>query len=204
MKKTATFLSILLVTLLAVPGWARVETGAQAPDFTLTDTNGVTHSLSDFEGKHVVLEWTNHQCPFVVKHYASGNMQELQKKYTEKGVVWLTIVSSAPGQQGYVDADKGKKLMKEHKFAATAKLLDPEGEAGRTYAARTTPHMYVISPEGKLIYQGAIDDDRSANPKKAKTAHNYVAAALDASMKGEEIKAASTQPYGCSVKYAAK
>jgi peroxiredoxin len=178
---------------------AAVETGEPAPGFTLTDTEGNEHSLSDFEGQYVVLEWLNHQCPFVVRHYESGNMQALQEKYTDQGVVWLSIVSSAPGKQGYFPPEKANQLTEEKSADPTAVLIDSSGTVGKAYGARTTPHMYVIDPEGVLVYQGAIDDQpRGRNPSEAT---NYVVEALEASMDGEEVEVASTRPYGCSVKY---
>jgi peroxiredoxin len=178
-----------------------LSVGDSAPDFTLQTPCGSEHSLSDFEGKPVVLEWTNYDCPFVKKHYGTGNMQHLQKKFVEKGVVWLSINSSAPGKQGHFDAETWKRRAKENQTAATAILLDPDGTVGRAYGARTTPHMFVIDAEGTLIYQGAIDDDSSANPDAVKGAKNYVKAALKAHMAGEPVQKASTPPYGCSVKY---
>lgn len=175
--------------------------GETVPDFTLTDTNGVSHNLSDFKGKNVVLEWTNHKCPYVVKHYKTGNMQDLQKEATNNGVVWLTIVSSAEGEQGYVTAEEGNALIAEQQSQATAMLLDVSGTAGKTFGAKVTPHMYIIDANGKLAYAGAIDDRPSTNPKTIEGATNYVKAALGNLMVGEPVETASTQPYGCSVKY---
>lgn len=183
---------------------AKLSTGTKAPDFTLTDTEGEQVSLSDFKGKFVVLEWTNHKCPFVVKHYGSGNMQGLQKKYTGKDVVWLTILSSAPGKQGYVTADEAKALMEENGAHPTHYLFDTEGNVGHTYDARTTPHMYVIDPQGTLVYQGAIDSIRSTDPGDIEIAQNYLSVALDEVMSGKEVSISDTRPYGCSVKYASK
>lgn len=180
-------------------GPARV--GAAAPAFTATDSNGKTHSLSDFKGKTVVLEWTNDQCPFVKKHYESNNMQKLQKEATDKGVVWLSVVSSAPGQQGHVDGQKANELTKNRSASPTAVLLDPDGKLGRTYDARTTPHMFVIDPQGVLQYAGAIDDKPSSNPEDVAGAKNYVRAALDSVLAGQPVQVATSQPYGCSVKY---
>jgi hypothetical protein len=148
-----------------------------------------------------VLEWLNHGCPFVKKHYSSGNMQSLQKKYGEKGVVWLSVVSSAPGKQGYNLPDDANALSTEMKAAPAAVLLDPTGEVGKLYDARTTPHMFVINPEGVIIYNGAIDDKRSTDVEDISTSKNYVAAALDEAMSGKPVTVAATQPYGCSVKY---
>ncbi|HKK20224.1 MAG TPA: thioredoxin family protein [candidate division Zixibacteria bacterium] len=172
-----------------------------APDFTLTDANGNKHSLSDYKGKYVVLEWINFGCPFVKAQYASGNMQSLQKKYTDEGVVWLTICSSAKGKQGYFTGEELRDQIKEHHSNATAYLIDADGSVGRTYEAKATPNMYVINPQGTLIYAGAIDDtpttDASAVPKST----NYVSLALNASMKGDPVPVKTSQPYGCSVKY---
>jgi peroxiredoxin len=177
--------------------------GQPAPDFTGVDSNGKTHRLSDFKGKTVVLEWTNHECPFVRKHYESGNMQKLQKAATGDGVVWLSVISSAPGQQGNVDGKKANELTKSRNAAPTAVLLDPQGTIGRTYSARTTPHMFIITPDGKLAYAGAIDSISSANKADIAKAENYVTAALNALKKGQPVSNPTTQPYGCSVKYKA-
>lgn len=177
------------------------EIDQPAPDFTLVDSYGREHKLSDLRGKYVVLEWLNHGCPFVVKHYSSKNMQNLQKKYTGKGVVWYSIVSSAPGKQGHFPPEEANALSKEKGAAPTALLVDSDGKVGRLYGARTTPHMFIIDPEGKLIYNGAIDDTRSTDVEDVKTAKNYVSAALDEAMSGKPVTVATNQPYGCSVKY---
>ncbi len=195
-------LSTLLAALLfsgALPVVA-LETGKAAPDFTLTDINGQKKSLADFKGKYVVLEWINHGCPFVKKHYGSGNMQKLQKDYTGKDVVWLSICSSANGKEGHMTAAEWQKAAKKH-GAASAILLDGEGIVGKQYGAKTTPHMYIINPEGELIYQGAIDDTPSTDTADVATAKNYVRAALDESMAGKPVTTPSTKPYGCGVKY---
>jgi peroxiredoxin len=175
--------------------------GEPAPNFTAVDTNGVEHSLSDFKGKNVVLEWSNHECPFVVKHYEPGNMQKLQKEATENGTIWLTIVSSAEGKQGSTTAAEANKIMEEVGAMSTARFLDPTGEIGKLYEAKTTPHMFVIDKEGTLAYAGAIDSDSSFSQESIKGATNYVTDALAALEAGEEIKVTSTKPYGCSVKY---
>lgn len=201
--KMGTVMSVVTALALAAAtaAFAQVRTGEQAPGFSLPDIHGNVNSLSSFAGHYVVLEWINYECPFVKKHYDSGNMQELQKEYTEKGVIWLTIASSAPGKQGHYSAAEHKGILAKKEFAGTALLLDPEGKVGRAYAAKTTPHMFVIDPSGKVIYQGAIDDNSSAKKEDAKTAGNYVRAALDAAMDGKPVETPSTAPYGCSVKY---
>ena len=181
---------------------AAVATGAMAPDFRLPDSTGTQHNLSDFRGKVVVLEWTNHDCPFVVKFYKNGDMQRLQREAAEKGIVWLRLISSAPGTQGYLDAAAATELATSQNVAAAATLLDPTGRVGRMYDARTTPHMYVIDAEGKLVYQGAIDSIRSSKPADIERAENYVSAALDAVLAGRAVATTDTRPYGCSVKYA--
>ncbi len=175
--------------------------GEAAPEFTAVDTNGVEHSLSDFRGKNVVLEWSNHQCPFVVKHYEPGNMQKIQKEATENGAIWLTIVSSAEGKQGNVTPDEANNIIKEVGAHSTARFLDPSGKLGKLYDAKTTPHMFVIDKEGTLVYAGAIDSDSSFKSSSIEGATNYVTAALSSLNAGEPIKVASTKPYGCSIKY---
>ncbi|MGE9291458.1 MAG: thioredoxin family protein [Puniceicoccales bacterium] len=189
---------IWALSLLAGSAFAAVQNGGEAPDFTLMDTNGDEVSLSDYEGEYVVLEWLNHGCPFVKSHYNSGNMQKLQKEFGERGVIWLSIVSSAPGKQGHDTPEGHNKTAKEKGSAATAILIDESGEVGQTYGAKTTPHMYIINPDGILIYQGGIDDSPRGDPAEAK---NYVAAALESSMAGDPVSEANTRPYGCSVKY---
>lgn len=178
------------------------EVGKQAPDFTASDFEGKEHKLSDFKGKYVVLEWLNPSCPFVKKHYKSGNMQELQKKYTDKGVVWLTVNSSAEGKQGHLDAAAAKAEKAEKEAHMTTILLDHDGKVGKAYGAKVTPHMFVIDPKGMLIYAGAIDDNNSADAEDAKTAKNYVSAALEESMSGKAVTVATSDAYGCGVKYA--
>jgi hypothetical protein len=175
--------------------------GEAAPAFAELSTTGETVKLSDFAGKTVVLEWTNDGCPFVRKHYDSGNMQATQAAATADGVVWLTVISSKPGAQGYATAAEADALTAKHKAKPTAVLLDPDGSMGRAYGAKTTPHMYVISPEGKLVYNGAIDSDPSSDPKDIAGATNYVEAALTAVKAGKAPDPAATVPYGCSVKY---
>ena len=195
-------MAVVLSAVLAAGVRAEVTTGAAAPDFTLTDTSGASHKLSDFKGKTVVLEWVNHGCPFVVKHYSKGNMPGLQADYTGKGVVWLSICSSAEGKQGYNTAEGWQKLNAEKGGKATAILLDTEGTAGKLYGAKTTPHMYVINAEGTLVYQGAIDEKPSTEPDDIPGAKNYVKAALDEVLAGQPVTTGQTKPYGCGVKYA--
>jgi peroxiredoxin len=175
--------------------------GSAAPDFSLPDAKGDTHSLSEYKGKYVVLEWFNPECPFVKKHYGSGNMQNLQKEYTDKGVVWLTIDSNAPGTQGNLTAEEASKIATSWKTHETALLLDPEGQAGKAYGAKNTPNMVIINPEGKIIYHGAIDSKATPNPADIPTSTNYVKAALDQSLSGKPVTTSQTKPYGCSVKY---
>ena len=177
-------------------GGEKKEEPKQAPDFTLKDLDGKERKLSEFKDKWVVLEWTNYSCPFVKKHYANGNMQALQKKYVDKGVVWLSICSSAKGKEGYIEtAEEWKKAAAERKVAATAILPDPDGTVGHLYGARTTPAMWVIDTKGRIVYSGAIDDTPSpmADPTKAK---NYVAEVLDAALAGKEPTTPSTKSYG--------
>jgi peroxiredoxin len=173
-----------------------------APTFTLSDVSGTEYALSGFKGKYVVLEWTNMECPFVRKHYDTGNMQDLQKRYAKEGVVWLRICSSSPGTQGNFEPAVIKERLKEEKSMATAYLIDAAGTVGRLYGAKTTPHMFVISPEQVILYAGAIDDKPSTNKGDIKGAANYVSACLDAAMKGEKVAVKTSVPYGCSVKYA--
>lgn len=196
------FLTSGMIALTTGLCFAEVEIGKPAPNFTLPDTNGKTHSLADLKGKYVVLEWYQPDCPFVRKHYRSGNMQALQKEYTDKGVVWLSIDSSAPGEQGNYPADKLNEFAARDGASRTALLLDPAGNVGRLYGAQTTPDMYIIDPSGNLVYKGAIDNKRSTDLQDVKTATNYVKSALDALLNGKPVPTNSTRPYGCSVKYA--
>jgi peroxiredoxin len=200
-------IKLLILTVIAVCSGALLaagapKVGAPAPGFTLKDSNGKTHSLGDFKGKYIVLEWFNPGCPFVQKHYKSDNMQTLQKEFTGKNVVWLTIDSSAPGAQGYLTPEEANKQMQDWKMQSTALLLDPSGKVGHEYGATNTPHMYVINPSGKLIYSGAIDDRPTANPGDIKSATNYVQAALDEAMAGKPVATPNSRAYGCSIKYA--
>ena len=175
--------------------------GSPAPDFKGTDSNGKTETLAQYRGKFVVLEWTNQGCPYTKKHYESGNMEALQKKWTAKGVVWLSVISSAPGQQGYQTASEENSYLVRMKASPTAVILDPSGAIGRMYAAKTTPHMFVIDPQGKLVYEGAIDDQPTPDPASIKNAHNYVSDALEEAMAGKPVAIPVTHAYGCSVKY---
>ncbi len=194
-------LLMALVSFTSAAAHATAVVGKSAPDFNLPAADGKTHQLADFKGKYVVLEWTNHQCPFVVKHYGSGNMQALQKEFTGKGVVWLSVVSSAPGKEGYVDAAQAQQLTAERGAAPTAVLLDADGKIGQAYGAKTTPHCFVINAQGVLIYAGAIDDRRSADAADIPGATNYVRAALEEAMARKPVTVEATPPYGCSVKY---
>jgi len=175
--------------------------GEQAPDFEVMDANGNMRSLSEFEGQYVILEWLNHGCPFIQKHYNGNNMQKLQEKYTDQGVVWLSVISSAPGTQGYMEPEEARQSIEEHGASPTAILLDPEGEMGRAYGAQVTPHMFIIDPSGTLRYNGAIDDKPTPRASSLENAHNYIDAAMNSLMNGEEVAVKSTSPYGCSVKY---
>ncbi len=200
--KTKLFLTAF--TVLAATSLFASESpkvGATAPDFSLADAKGKTHSLADFKGKYVVLEWFNPECPFVKKHYGSGNMQKLQQEYSGKGVAWMSIDSSASGKEGSLTAEAAQKTIADWKMSSTTLLLDPEGKAGQAYGAKNTPHMFVINPEGKIVYEGAIDSKATPNPKDIDSATNYVKVALDESMAGKPVSNANTKPYGCSVKY---
>ncbi|MES3036991.1 MAG: thioredoxin family protein [Bdellovibrionota bacterium] len=193
---------LLALVLLNTPmAFAEVKVGEAAPAFTEKDQAGKSHTLDTHKGKWVVLEWYNEGCPYVKKQYGSKNMQSLQKTYTGKGVVWLTVATSAEGKQGYVDPKTAAQHMKDAGMNSTALLLDADGTMGRTYDAKTTPHMFVINPTGKVVYAGAIDSDDSADPKTIATATNYVSQALDLSMAGKPVATASKKPYGCNVKY---
>jgi AhpC/TSA family len=185
----------------AAPARAAVKTGNPAPDFTATDTKGAPHTLGVYRGKTVILEWTNHECPYTAKHYATGNMQALQAAATDSGAVWLTVISSRPGEQGYVPAAEADRLTTTRKARPSAVLLDPNGRLGRLYDASTTPHMFVIDGAGMLAYMGAIDDKPTASHSSVKGARNYVREALDAIAAGQPVAVAATRPYGCSVKY---
>ncbi len=189
------------ITFASTSAVAAPKVGEPAPTFVGVDSKGKTHNLSDFKGKTVVLEWTNDGCPYVVKHYGSGNMQALQKDLTAKGVVWLTVISSAPGEQGHVDGAGADKLTTARNAGPSAVILDADGKIGRLYDARTTPHMYVITPDGKLAYNGAIDDKPTADTADIKSAKNLVRNAIDLVAAGKPVDPAVTRAYGCSIKY---
>lgn len=202
MKKlviTTLAFSLFLAGGLSLPG---AEVGEPAPEFTLMGSDGEEYSLSDFEGQFVVLEWVNHGCPFVQKFYGAGEMQRLQKEYTDQGVAWLTINTSAPGKQGHMTAEQANESIERYDADPTAILLDHDGTVGRKFDARVTPHMYVIDPDGILIYNGAIDDSPTTDPDDLEGAENYVVAALTAGMNGGEVANPRTRPYGCGMKYA--
>lgn len=181
--------------------FAAPKVGSEAPQFTVTDTNGNQISTADLVGKTVVLEWTNHDCPYVKKHYESGNMQALQSEAIGDEVVWLSIISSAEGKQGSVNSEQANDLTVQRNAAPSHVVLDPEGEIGRAYDARTTPHMYIIDADGKLAYMGGIDDKPTANPADIESAENYVRTALREIKSGQAVSTPTSRPYGCSVKY---
>ena len=193
--------ALLTLAIGSGAGAQGVALDAQAPDFTLSDNGGVEHTLSQYRGSVVVLEWINFDCPFVKKFYAPGVMPKLQKQYREQGVVWLSINSSAPGKQGHFAGKDLDKRIKSEKHAATAYLLDTDGTVGKLYGARTTPHMYLIDDEGVLRYAGAIDDSPTTDSKDIEGAVNYVVQALGEIAGGDEVSVKTTRPYGCSVKY---
>lgn len=197
----------ILMTLASI-AIADAIPGKPAPDFKVTDASGATHQLKDYRGEWLVLEWFNKDCPYVKKHYGSDNMQSLQREYTGqkdkdgKSVKWLTIISSAKGKQGYHEPKEALSVAKAHKLAASSPfLLDTTGTMGKAYGAKTTPHMYIINPEGQLVYAGGIDDNDSANPAVIPESKNYVKLAMDQALAGKEIATTSSRPYGCSVKY---
>lgn len=201
LKRVAATTVASLFILAAEVAMASVKVGEPAPNFSLAGADGQTHSLADYKGKTVVLEWTNADCPFVKKHYSGGNMQSLQKTYTGKDVVWLSIISSAPGKQGHVDAAGASKIVKEKSAMPTQVLLDGKGDVGRLYEAKTTPHLFIIDKSGKLVYAGGIDSEPSADPADIATATPYVKNALDELLAGKPVTTAVTRPYGCSIKY---
>ncbi|MBL8660081.1 MAG: redoxin domain-containing protein [Rhodospirillales bacterium] len=193
--------ALLLAGLAASVAEAAPAIGEPAPSFTVRSADGAERSLADYAGRVVVLEWTNRDCPYVRKHYGTGNMQALQKRATEGGVVWLTVISSAPGEQGYADGGQAKQIAAAAGAAPSEILLDPDGTMGRAYAAKTTPHMYVIDRDGRLVYMGGIDDRPTTRPADIQSARNYVAAALADLAAGQPVEISSSRPYGCSIKY---
>jgi AhpC/TSA family len=194
-------MTIITLSVGTQPATTQALIGAAAPAFTLTDSNGRNLSLADFKGKIVVLEWTSHECPYVGKHYRGNNMQALQKKWTGQGVMWLSVISSAPGQPGYVSPKQANKLTADRGAAPTAVLLDPTGKVGHAYGARTTPHMYVINGEGALVYKGGIDDQPTARVQDLKSARNFVDQALSEISQGQPVSVTASRAYGCSIKY---
>jgi peroxiredoxin len=201
-RKTKTILTLVtsLVTTTVFAADA-LPVGSAAPDFSLTDSKGERYSLSQYKGKYVVLEWFNPACPFVKKHYGSSNMQKLQQEYTDKGVVWLTINSNAPGTWGNLSPEQATQKITEWNTHQTALLLDPEGKAGRAYGAKNTPNMVIINPEGKIIYEGAIDSKATPDSHDIPSSTNYVKVALDESLGGKPVTTSRTKPYGCAVEY---
>jgi peroxiredoxin len=197
----ASVFAVGLWGLMGTPLQADVNVGEKAPDLTLSDIEGRSHTLSHYQNKFIILEWTNYDCPFVQKHYKSGNMQKLQKEYTAQGVVWLSINSSAPGKQGHYSPEDWKQLTQEKAAVPTAVLLDTDGAVGHKYVAKATPHMFIINPDGVLIYQGAIDSIPSTDLADIPRAQNYVRMALNEAMAGKAVSIPATQSYGCSVKY---
>jgi peroxiredoxin len=196
---------LIAMTLIALApmtlAHADAVPGKPAPAFELKDANGKGHTLAENKGKWIVLEWFNKDCPYVKKHYDSGNMQALQKKFTGKGVVWYSVISSAKGKQGYQTPAEALKTASEKKASSTAVLLDESGVIGKAYGAKTTPHMFVIDPSGNVVYAGGIDNNDSSDPKVIPSSTNYVAAALESGMANKKVEVSSARPYGCSVKY---
>jgi peroxiredoxin len=199
MKHMLTAFTALAV--VAAPVSAAAVVGKPAPNFKLADLNGKPVNLSNFRGKTVVIEWNNPECPFVKKHYGSGNMQKTQAAAAKDGVVWLTINSSAPGNQGHMSTAEAKAFVAKAGARPTAYLLDPGGVVGKTYDAKTTPHMFVVNKAGTVVYAGGIDDKPTANPADVKTARNHVLAALAELKRGKAVSVANSRPYGCNVKY---
>ncbi|MGC4016628.1 MAG: redoxin domain-containing protein [Luteolibacter sp.] len=196
-----TFVTSALVGIVSLAAAHAAEVGKAAPAFSAKDAKGSTVSLSDLKGKVVVLEWNNFGCPFVKKHYGSGNMQKLQETYTGKGVVWLTVNSSATGKEGFLDAAAALSKTSEEKWKGSHYLIDGDGKIGKAYGAKTTPHMFVIDKEGTLVYSGAIDSKATPKQDDIASSENYVAAAADAALAGKAVTTSKTEPYGCGVKY---
>jgi peroxiredoxin len=198
---TKHILTALLFCAFTTSAGAAARVGEPAPDFSGVDTAGNTHSLADYRGQLVVLEWTNHDCPFVRKHYDAGNMQAQQREATAQGAVWLSVISSAPGKQGHVSATEADRLTSERSAAPTAVLLDESGAIGRAYGARTTPHMYLVDRDGTLVYMGGIDSVPSSNPADIDKARQHLRIALAEVTQGKAVSEPVTRAYGCSVKY---
>ncbi len=202
MNRSTIYRTIVVLALCAMPLLiAAAKVGDAAPEFTAAASNGKTVRLADYRGKYVVLEWHNNGCPYVGKHYNSGNMQRLQKQWTSQGVIWFTILSSAPGKQGYMTASEENSYLTKTQAVPTAALLDPTGEIGHLYDAKTSPQMVVINPQGVVIYSGAIDDKPTTDLQDVQGATNYVSLALEQAMSGKPVQTPATRPYGCSVKY---
>jgi peroxiredoxin len=204
MKTLPTLAGIAALAAMLAPcsAFAQAVVGSPAPQFTATDSHGQSHSLDQYRGKFVVLEWHNQGCPYTRKHYVSGSMQSLQKEWTAKGVVWFTVISSAQGEQGYVTDSQENAYLAQMHADPSAVLIDADGKLGHLYGAKTTPEMYVIDPQGKLIYEGAIDDRPTPDTSDIKGADNYLNDALTEAMAGKSVLKSYTRPYGCSVKYA--
>ncbi|MES2324236.1 MAG: redoxin family protein [Pseudomonadota bacterium] len=202
MATTLKLVAMALALTAASAAMADAEINKPAPAFVGVGADGKPLRLDSFKGKTVVLEWTNHECPFVKKHYESGNIPSLQKDAADKGVVWLQVVSSAQGKQGYVDGATAQKLNGARKAAPSGTVLDPEGAIGKLYGAQTTPHIFIVNADGKLVYKGGIDSIATNKVEDLSKAEPYVVNALNAIKAGKAVEKASTKPYGCSVKYA--
>jgi peroxiredoxin len=200
-QRRSLLLGSTAAALVPAGAWASADLGKPAPSFSAIDSNGKSWSLADLKGKVVVLETTNHQCPYVGKHYRSGNMQSQQREATAKGVIWLTVAASAPGEEGFVNASQANDLTKSRNAAPTAVLLDPQSKIARAYGATVTPHMYIIDASGVLVYKGGIDSIPSADTADIPKAKQYVRVALNELLAGKQVAEASTRPYGCSLKY---
>ena len=200
--RTLPYLMVVIIMAIAIlPAKAAVEIGKPAPAISATDIHGNEFNLDDHKGKIVVLEWFNKGCPFVQKHYDSGNMQQLQQDAAAQDIAWVTIISSAEGKQGYVTDEEGLADLERYNAAPTTLIRDVSGEIGTAYDAKTTPHMFVIDAKGNVAYAGAIDSNSSANPDTIESAENYVTAAIDSLQAGESVATTTTSPYGCAVKY---
>ena len=202
LRRTVLSLAASLPLFAGTAAHAAAEIGQPAPAFTAQGADGKSVSLASFKGKTVVLEWTNHECPFVVKHYESGNIPQLQKEFTTKGVVWLQVISSAPDKQGHVDGPSAIKINGFRNATPSGVVLDPDGKIGKTYGAQTTPHLFIVDPAGQLVYKGGIDSIPSASKNDIAKADNYVKLAFADLAAGRKVAHASTKPYGCSIKYA--